>query len=345
MAEPAQVYKAIAAVAKDMAEQGVSKSRTNEQQHYKFRGIDEVMNALAPSLSRHGLMILPRVVSRAVTERPTRDKQGVLFYIVVESEFDFVAAEDGSKHTVKTFGEAMDSGDKATNKAMSAAYKYAAFQAFCIPTEGDGDNDADRTTPPEVAPLAQQLADKFNGKVVEEPTAENAPASKGAPSASSRSAEHPAARNTTAGSPACPKCGGPMWDNTDKRKAAQAEGKPKPPPAFSCKAGKWDKVLKKKTGCDGVVWPAHGEEEDGKPAAPGLPPGAMASSPDGEPPIGPGQKIRIDQLIDDHDIVFNPGEKEQMVKETGCATGNVDDMTQAQAQAFINALRKIAEGQ
>jgi hypothetical protein len=45
---------------------------------------------------------------------------------------------------VQTYGEAMDSADKATNKAMSAAYKYAAFLAFCIPTEGD--NDADATT-------------------------------------------------------------------------------------------------------------------------------------------------------------------------------------------------------
>src|SRR5690606_19364534 len=53
-------------------------------------------------------------------------------------------------------GEAMDSADKATNKAMSAAYKYAAFQTFCIPTEGD--NDADATTH-EVAPLAQRMAD------------------------------------------------------------------------------------------------------------------------------------------------------------------------------------------
>ena len=54
---------------------------------------------------------------------------------------DFVAIEDGSKHTVKTYGEAMDSGDKATNKAMSAAYKYAAFQAFAIPTEGNNSED------------------------------------------------------------------------------------------------------------------------------------------------------------------------------------------------------------
>jgi hypothetical protein len=35
----------------------------------------------------------------------------------------------------------MDSGDKATNKAMSAAYKYACFQAFSIPTEAKEDAD------------------------------------------------------------------------------------------------------------------------------------------------------------------------------------------------------------
>ena len=62
--------------------------------------------------------------------------------MTVEAEFDFVSSADGSAHTVRTFGEAMDSGDKATNKAMSAAYKYAAFMTFAIPTEGDNDADA-----------------------------------------------------------------------------------------------------------------------------------------------------------------------------------------------------------
>jgi len=138
-----KVYQVIANVAKDMSTQGISKGRENKQQGFKFRGIDDVFNALAPSLVRHGLVILPRMVSRTVTERQNKSG-GALFYVIVEAEFDFVAAEDGSKHTIRTFGEAMDSGDKATNKAMSAAYKYAAFQAFCIPTEGD--NDADATT-------------------------------------------------------------------------------------------------------------------------------------------------------------------------------------------------------
>ena len=135
------VYQAISAVQKDLSTQGISKDRKNMQgSGYAFRGIDDVYNALAPFLAKHGLCILPRVLNRESVERQSK-AGGALFYITVEVEFDLVAA-DGSKHTIKTFGEAMDSGDKATNKAMSAAYKYACMQSFCIPTEGDNDADA-----------------------------------------------------------------------------------------------------------------------------------------------------------------------------------------------------------
>jgi hypothetical protein len=135
------VYQLIASVSAEIAQDGISKSRKNQQQGYSFRGIDDVYNALAPVMAKHGLVILPRILSRELTERASA-KGGVLFSVVVEAEFDFVSSHDGSKHTVKTYGEAMDSADKATNKAMSAAYKYAAFQTFCIPTEGDNDADA-----------------------------------------------------------------------------------------------------------------------------------------------------------------------------------------------------------
>jgi len=135
------VYQLIAEVSAEIARDGISKSRKNQQQGYAFRGIDDVYNALAPVIASRGLVILPRVLSRELTERASA-KGGILFSVVVEAEFDFVSSHDGSKHTVKTYGEAMDSADKATNKAMSAAYKYAAFQTFCIPTEGDNDADA-----------------------------------------------------------------------------------------------------------------------------------------------------------------------------------------------------------
>lgn len=140
-AKPMTVYDCIVAVSRDIAQQGISKTRSNLQQNYKFRGIDDVLNALSPLLAKYRLVILPRILSRTVVEHASKSG-GVLFYVTVEAEFDFVSAADGSTHVVKTYGEAMDSADKATNKAMSAAYKYAAFQTFCIPTAGDNDADA-----------------------------------------------------------------------------------------------------------------------------------------------------------------------------------------------------------
>jgi hypothetical protein len=141
MSETPKVYAAIAAVTEEMAREGIAKGRKNQQQGYQFRGIDDVYNALSPVLARNKLCILPNVLERGCEERQTA-KGGALFYVTVRVRFDFVSAEDGSRHEVHTYGEAMDSADKATNKAMSAAYKYAAMQAFCIPTEGDNDADA-----------------------------------------------------------------------------------------------------------------------------------------------------------------------------------------------------------
>jgi hypothetical protein len=144
------VYKAINAVQIALAKSGISKDR--QAQTYKFRGIDDVYNAISPLLGEHGLCILPRMIRRECQERLTA-KGSAIFYVIVEAEFDFVAAEDGSVHVVRTFGEAMDMSDKATNKAMSAAYKYAAMQAFAIPTEGDNDTENHNIEPePAAAP-------------------------------------------------------------------------------------------------------------------------------------------------------------------------------------------------
>lgn len=148
-----KVYTAINQIQQALAKTGIAKDRKNTQgSGYMFRGIDDVYNALSPLMAQHGLCIIPRMIARSCEER-TSKSGGSLFYVTVEAEFDFVAAEDGSKHTARTFGEAMDSGDKATNKAMSAAYKYAAFQAFAIPTESNEDADAQTH---EVRPLISE---------------------------------------------------------------------------------------------------------------------------------------------------------------------------------------------
>lgn len=152
------VYIAINEVVAKMASEGLAKDRDNRIQGFKFRGIDDVYNALARHLANAKLCILPRVRERSYTERPTQ-KGGVQTFCILLVDFDLVSAVDGTSHTITTVGEAQDSADKSSNKAMSAAMKYACLVAFQIPTEGDNDADAhheERAPPAPVRPSGQR---------------------------------------------------------------------------------------------------------------------------------------------------------------------------------------------
>lgn len=146
MAENGKIYESISNV---MAEIGaIGKNKQNEQQKFMYRGIDDVMNALQPALVKHKVFIVPEVTSEERSERNSikeyqgQKKESLLLYTRLGITYKFFA-EDGSFIEAKVIGEAMDSGDKATNKAMSIAYKYACFQVFCIPTEEMIDPDAE----------------------------------------------------------------------------------------------------------------------------------------------------------------------------------------------------------
>lgn len=128
----------------------ISKSKKNAQQGFMYRGIDDVMNALQPLLVEHKVFVAPEVLEQTREERQTKNG-GNLIYSILTVKYTFFA-EDGSHVSATVIGEGMDSGDKASNKAMSVAYKYACFQIFSIPTEEMQDPDA--STPPPSGPLA-----------------------------------------------------------------------------------------------------------------------------------------------------------------------------------------------
>ena len=136
-----KVYSAINAVASELARAGIPKSQTNKDDQYQYRGIDDVYNRLSPLLATHKLCILPRVLERICTDRNGSAGE-LLVNVSVKAAFDLVSVEDGSAHVIEAFGEALDSGDKATAKAMTAAYKYALIQTFCIPLTAPEDADA-----------------------------------------------------------------------------------------------------------------------------------------------------------------------------------------------------------
>lgn len=117
----------------------IGKDRKNVSQGYNFRGIDDMYNVLNSHLSESKVFFAPEVLTIEREERAT--KAGwVLMYTVITMRFT-AYAEDGSSVSTVTIGEAMDSGDKSANKAMSTAYKYALMQIFCIPTEEEKDTE------------------------------------------------------------------------------------------------------------------------------------------------------------------------------------------------------------
>lgn len=138
--ENGKIYEAIANVMNDVG--AVEKSQqTKMGNRYKYRGIDDVMNALNPAMVKHKILVVPEVLETTREDRKTA-KGYELIYTVSKIKYTFYAV-DGSNVSATVIGEAMDSGDKSANKAMSNAFKYACFQTFCIPTEEMHDPDGD----------------------------------------------------------------------------------------------------------------------------------------------------------------------------------------------------------
>lgn len=138
-----KIYASISGVIEDIGY--VGKDKINKDQGFKYRSIDDVFNALHPALAKNRVFIVPTILDRTcdVVYKTKTGKDMVK--VVCKIRFDFFA-EDGSSVSAIIVGEGMDMGDKATNKAMAIAYKYACFQVFCIPTE-DLMTDPDSASP------------------------------------------------------------------------------------------------------------------------------------------------------------------------------------------------------
>jgi hypothetical protein len=133
------------AMAEAMAQvRAVGKWGVNKDQGYSFRSIDHFMSALSPAMAAAGVHIAPAVLQRLTDDTHETRGGAIMRWVDVEMRFTFYGPA-GDSFDVVTWGEARDAADKATNKAMTGAFKYAIMQAFMVPTE-DLD-DQDRTTP------------------------------------------------------------------------------------------------------------------------------------------------------------------------------------------------------
>lgn len=133
MPETAMIHKAMLAVMRNIKE--ISKDQKNQHFRYNFRGIDQVYNVLHPLLKKNGIYQRPEVVEHHIQ----RDGKTVTAVLIVDYHF---VAEDGSSVNTRVIGMGADTGDKATNKALSGAHKYALLQTFVIPCDGMDEQDA-----------------------------------------------------------------------------------------------------------------------------------------------------------------------------------------------------------
>jgi hypothetical protein len=131
------IYGKIADIIKDIGP--IAKTKKNTSQGFMYRGVDDVINALSSAFEKNRVMMIPTVLDMKREEKTTKSG-GALVHTILTVKYT-VYAEDGSNVESIVVGEAMDSGDKSCNKAMSAALKYACFQIFCIPTEEMKDAD------------------------------------------------------------------------------------------------------------------------------------------------------------------------------------------------------------
>lgn len=163
--EAKRIYTAIVEIMDDI--KSIGKERYNKMQSYSFRGIDDVYNALQPALIKHKVFCVPTVKS-VKREDGVSAKGTPLKYTVVDVDYEFTSAEDGSSVKISMSGEAMDSGDKSLNKALSAAYKYACFQLFCIPTESESHDSEEDTYEYKKEAPKQETVKQTDSKITEQ---------------------------------------------------------------------------------------------------------------------------------------------------------------------------------
>ena len=151
--ENQQIYKALCEIQKRIG--AIGKNKRSPGVSFAYRGIDDVMNELHPLLADFGVTIIPEVVEHQREERLTKTGNTMTFSIM-KVRHHFVAI-DGSEVVSTVIGEGQDTSDKASNKAMAIAYKYACFQVFCIPTEEMAKADPDGYTPENSRPSPEQI--------------------------------------------------------------------------------------------------------------------------------------------------------------------------------------------
>ncbi|HEY0935889.1 MAG TPA: ERF family protein [Trebonia sp.] len=131
----------------------VGKDGYNKAQNFNFRGIDAVLNRVGPAFRAHGIVPKPMLKKVTYENILVGEKRTPMTRCTVKVKYRFKGPA-GDFEDVTVPGEAFDSGDKGTAKAMSVAYRIALIQLLALPTtEPDPDESSYERAPAAVTDL------------------------------------------------------------------------------------------------------------------------------------------------------------------------------------------------
>jgi hypothetical protein len=122
----------------------IDKTGKNTMQGYSFIEQAKVVAEVRVQLAKHGVMIIPEIAERSLERyNVTRSngKAGTDIHVQVKSRYTLVNADNPDERMICEWdaGEAIDSGDKATNKAVTASDKSFKMKLFNISDQDDPD--------------------------------------------------------------------------------------------------------------------------------------------------------------------------------------------------------------
>lgn len=156
MTETPTIVQSLAKVMEDI--QAVGKKERNTAQGFNFRGIDAVVNAVAPALRKHQVVVVPRVIDHTYGSVEIGKNRTPMSHVILKVSYTFIGQANDTIETI-VLAEAMDSGDKAVSKAMSVAFRTALLQSLALPTD---EPDPDTSSYERSAPKPSATLDEYN---------------------------------------------------------------------------------------------------------------------------------------------------------------------------------------
>jgi len=134
---------AVMGLVTNLSKDGVMDARAGG---YSYLSEEKTTSAMHEAFEKVGLAIMPVRWDKLDERDDTTAGGTILHNVQLLGTFVLIDKDDGDKVEVQAVGEGRDAGDKACNKAMTAAYKYVLWQSCMISRGDDPDHQASEQT-------------------------------------------------------------------------------------------------------------------------------------------------------------------------------------------------------